>query len=295
MTAELLTLTAGDIAMDVWPGMGGSIVEMRHRGRSFTQPLVADWAAQNNPSRLAFFAMTPWFSRIDGGRFVFDGEEVVVPNLRPDLPPYAHGYLRLRRPELTRPAPNVLVFTDEGHDPPGPYHYRSVLRYALEPEGLAISLDVTHLGPTRMPYGVGFHPFFARTPDLTLAFEADGFLETDESMLPVGWRPITERPGLAQGVPALALMGSNNSFTGWAGKATLHYPERGLRLMVTAKADAPMALHLFVPHDRDILCIEPVTNVPNVINRRAFARFGDMVPLAQGETLSATMRLDISQ
>jgi aldose 1-epimerase len=50
-------------------------------------------------------------------------------------------------------------------------------------------------------------------------------------------------------------------------------------------------LHLCMPASRAVFCVEPVSHVPGVVNRRAFAHLGDMTALAPGEALEGTVVL----
>ena len=50
-------------------------------------------------------------------------------------------------------------------------------------------------------------------------------------------------------------------------------------------------LHVYVPDDRPVLCVEPVSHVPDVHNRRHLAHYGDLAWLAPGETMRGAMQL----
>ncbi|MGL5114317.1 MAG: hypothetical protein ACRC7G_15610 [Beijerinckiaceae bacterium] len=289
---ELLTLRAGLIELDLWPDLGGSWVAFRHAGTHLSQPLVETWAEERNPSKLAGFACGPWFNRIPEGRFPFEGKDYTVPVDRPDLKAATHGFIRLRKPMIARKDATSVSFVDDYDDPRSPFRYRSQLDFSLDARGITSRLVMENTG-ARMPYAVGFHPFFRRTEGLTLTIGADGYLENDETVLPGKWRDMASRQSLLTGAPRLDLIGLNNSFTGWRQPARLAWSDLGLEAVLSAESSQPLLLHLFAPPDREILCLEPVTNAADVIHRRAFARYGDMAALDRGQQISLSMRIDI--
>lgn len=295
MRAPPLDLRAGPLAALIRPDLGATIVALSHRGRLLTQPLPADWAETTNPSALGFFAMTPWFSRILNGRFSFEEQEIVLPAASLGLAHPSHGFLRVRPQTVTEGDGTRATFVDRYDDAGSPYRYRSRLVYALDGDGLSVSLSVTNTGPQTMPFGIGFHPFFRRDEETRIAFFAQGRSEIDAEAMPVGWRPAEagEADGRARGWQER--IGANHSFTGWTGSATLTWPSLGLSAALSAEASVPLNLHVYVPADRPLISLEPVSHLPDVVNRRDLAAFGDMRRLRPGETLAARMRLTIAE
>jgi aldose 1-epimerase len=145
-----------------------------------------------------------------------------------------------------------------------------------------------------LPFGLGLHPFLRRTPGFRLAFSADGFLATDENAMPVRAAPMSEMPALAGEAAAAQLVGLNHGFFGWRGPAHLAWSDLGVAARLTARSSLPMLLHVYAPAHEPLICLEPVTNAPDVIHRRAFAPFADMTPLSTGEAASISLALDFS-
>jgi aldose 1-epimerase len=50
-------------------------------------------------------------------------------------------------------------------------------------------------------------------------------------------------------------------------------------------------LHVFAPADREVLCIEPVSHVPNVHNRPGWTRYAPLQTLKHGETLGGEVMI----
>ena len=140
-----------------------------------------------------------------------------------------------------------------------------------------------------MPAGLGFHPYFARSPGMTLAFEAEGdwlngsdHLPQERSRAPQ-WdfragRPVDER-------------NLDNGFFGWQGSMRLSDAVRGKAVTLRA---GPLFRHLivFIPLDRDFVAVEPVSHMTDAVNRTAEPDHG-LVVLAPGERLNGTIHFGV--
>src|SRR5699024_11684616 len=71
-----------------------------------------------------------------------------------------------------------------------PFRLALRLRYALDDDGLTVTLQATNTGDREAPYGCGFHPYVVAAPgsldETMLAFEAARRLRTDpDRLLPI--------------------------------------------------------------------------------------------------------------
>ncbi|MGL5114194.1 MAG: hypothetical protein ACRC7C_02610, partial [Beijerinckiaceae bacterium] len=244
---------------------------------------------------LSGFPMAPWFSRIAGGVFSFDGEIINAASPgRGEVPADLHGLLWDRPFRIERCDATCCVLVAEvAAVPDQPYAFEARLTYALAGDRFSMALDVVNRG-RRLPFGLGLHPFFRRTPGFRLSFAADGYLATDETAMPVRAAPLSEMPALAGAAGVDALVGLNHGFFGWRGPARLAWGDLGIAAKMTARASSPMLLHIYAPAHEPLICLEPVTNAPDVIHRRAFAPFADMTPLDVGEVASVSLAVDFS-
>src|SRR5262249_4764124 len=69
-----------------------------------------------------------------------------------------------------------------------PWTFRATQSFVLAvDEGiatLAARITISNTGTEAFPFGLGFHPFFPRTPESELGFHADGVWQTDSTQLP---------------------------------------------------------------------------------------------------------------
>jgi aldose 1-epimerase len=185
-----------------------------------------------------------------------------------DGEPYPiHGDGWLQPWQLAQPAPDTVVMTLESRRfQQNPYEYRAVQTFRLVEGGLDQSLHVTHLGPDPLPYGLGVHPWFPRTPATRITAPVGGVWLCGDDPLPVahtqdfppGWN-------LNEGVQAHGAL-IDNGYTGWGGKARIDWPELGLGLSVTMpdfERDGGAARHfclIYRPPQGPAFCFEPITH-----------------------------------
>ena len=296
---DTVAITGPQWSMEVWPALGGALVaaKARHAGAwlEVTRPIEAASVTERSILKLGGFALAPFCNRIEGASFTHEGATVRLPRNWPADPAIAIHGLAWQRPWRVDVRGEQHVELAQAVDEAGvDFRYAARLTYDVTGEVARQAISIRNEGETTLPFGLGFHPYFRRTPKATVAFAADGWLVPDARCFPLRWQPLTPDLDARPGCLVEALKGTDATFTGWARQAALTWPELGATLMLEASATAK-ALHVFVPGDgRQTLCLEPVSHVIDVHNRRHLATYGDATPLAPGETLQLDMswRLD---
>ena len=146
-----------------------------------------------------------------------------------------------------------------------------------------------------MPFGIGFHPWFDRTPTATVAFTASHAFRMDDRDMPLEAVPAGVMTGSAgqsrdHDFTVTARTPFDTPISDWTGTATITWPERRVALDITSSG-AFRLVHIFSPSEPPVFCIEPVSHLPDVINRRHLAGHGDMTLLAPDEMMTGAMRL----
>jgi aldose 1-epimerase len=167
----LITIGAGPVSVEIAPGAGGRIAQIRHRGielliaHSESEAMIA-WGC---------YPMAPWAGRIRHGRFNFDGRTVCLPlNLGGHAihgvafaMPWRIDAHSSRHVELSLPLPQ-----DER------WPFGGIVRQHIDvtPDRLRMALSVT-AGEQPMPATFGWHPWL-RKPD-RIEFAASAFYPRD--------------------------------------------------------------------------------------------------------------------
>lgn len=290
MTAERLELAGGGLSVGIAPASGGALTHFR----CLDADGAFDWlrpapASGGSPLDAACFPMVPFFSRIAGDRFVFEGREVRLPPAGDGFRTAIHGFGWLNAWEVEALSETQAVLA---HDHPDgeagwPWPYRALQTVELAGGALTIRLELTNTGTTAMPAGLGLHPFFPTAGGLNVRTGTDAMIVMDERGFPAGRDPAAEAVRiLAEGGPLPT--GLDNIFAGWSGSALLSREGRSLLM----EADAPFAfLCLYTPPGQPFACVEPVSHVTDGFNAaiRDAGRTGVRV-LAPGDRLTAGAR-----
>jgi aldose 1-epimerase len=255
------------------------------------RPATPEDIASGNPSALGCFPMVPFTNRLGYAQFEFDGKNITVPANRAPDPHAIHGFGLVE--DWTVQARNGASLRLENrhkdHHGTG-FDYVAWQELYVEEGTLVWELGVTHLRGAPMPYGIGLHPWFSATDDVEIEFEASDSFGTDEGKLPVAATVIDIGRDFSSAKRARHHRGLDAHYSGWTGEAELRWPERNVKLDISA-SDIWHNLQLYIPQSGDAVCLEPVSHVPNVHNRVDFKEFGDVTVLGQGASLIGTLRL----
>ena len=284
---DLITLRAGDAAVELAPEAGGAVTRYwLERGAvtwEWLRPTPAGALRTGNPYRAAAFPLVPYSNRIRAGRFSFRGRSVVEPLNRPPERHaiHGHGWQARWQPTDVRAAEARLEY----RHPAGawPWAYQATQHFTLRPSSLTVELSLSNQSAAPMPAGVGWHPYFPRTSRATITADVRAMWLTDEEMLP------TE---LVASPPAAPFKrGLDNCFVGWSRRAAIDWPELGARLVM--RAEPPLDyLVVFTPARRPFFCVEPVSHMTDAFNLAEAGRpDSGILVLEPGETLRTAVVL----
>jgi galactose mutarotase-like enzyme len=139
--------------------------------------------------------LAPWPNRLGDGRYVFEGVEAQAPIN--ELPAHnaIHGLVRWMPWRMVGRAQNRVSMAVELRPSPAyPFSLRLTVEYRLGRDGLTVVTDADNLGPTALPFGLGFHPYLTvGTPtvdQVRLTVPAGRRLLADDRGLPTGSGPV---------------------------------------------------------------------------------------------------------
>ena len=249
----------------------------------------------STPFDLACNILVPWSNRVSGGGFSFGGQRyALAPNLAGEPYPL-HGNGFLEHWAVVEQDPDMLVLRLDSPGP-GPYRYGAQLTYRVAGAALTMALQVENHADTVLPYGVGFHPWLVRDASTTLCAPARTVWLEGEGHLPLGTAPVPIPPewdfSAAHQLPANFI---NNGFAGWSGTAEVNWPERGLRLRLTAGPPLDICFIYSPGAQSGFFCLEPVSHPVDGFNLPGGATANGLVALAPGAMLAAAARFAVER
>lgn len=289
----LLSLRAGRLAVDLAPDAGGSIARFAVEGAGdgggdLLRPATDVALASRTGMNTACYPLVPYSNRIANGRLDF-GEEAF--HLAPNWPGVRHpmhgdGW---RHPwevlHHGRDGAELVYVHERGTaGVEWPFRYRARQSFRLDEQGLTIGLSIENLEHRDVPAGLGLHPFFVRDAETELACRLAGVWRTDAEVLPLQRVPLPPEWDFScsRSVCGMVL---DHCFDGWDGEATVSWPQRGLRLVLSA-TEAFRHLVIYVPDGQRYFCVEPVSHANGTVGQTR---------LAAGATLGGEISLRLVQ
>jgi aldose 1-epimerase len=294
-----LSLRAGDMVLDLVPGIGGAIAGWRAGEAELLRRMGEPALAARDVRQAGCFPTIPYSNRMRECTLRFRGR---VHRLAPNFgshPHSIHGNAWQRGWTVIESGASSakLAFA---HDPAGsraaewPFAYRATQSFALDADGLTVALELVNAGGVPAPAGIGLHPYFPRAANTRLTTQASGFWRNDEAMMPVALEPIPPAWNFAEG-KLVAPLAIDNCFASWGGAARLEFPELARAISISADPVFGHAV-IFVPPGRPFFCVEPVTNANDGMNRldKGASDTGVWV-LDPGQAVSGKVRFQVER
>jgi aldose 1-epimerase len=296
---ETLLLAAADARVELAPAVGGAIARFALGHVDVLRPVSDDARTAGNVRGYGCYPLVPYSNRIADAKLSWAGHTHALARNFGEHPHSIHGvgWQRAWRVVAHDQASALLALDEFAADADArvwPWPFRATQSFVLAADGrvatLSARITIANTGTEAFPFGLGFHPYFPRTPATELGFGADGVWQTDDTQLPTAKIAVPEawRFDPPRAADPVAL---DNAFAGWRGEATLI--DRSRRIATTITADrAASFLVVYVPPAHDFLAVEPVTHMPDAFNRAARGEPGTGTrTLAAGAAFSCTMRI----
>jgi aldose 1-epimerase len=294
---ELVRIAAGSLAAEIVPSLGAGVARFDFLRGGQRIELFRAWpeCGTDDPNRLGLYVLLPWSNRISGRGFHFGGLfHELLPNFEGEpCPIHGDGWLS---PWRVSSKNDQRVSLEREANGPGPYRYRAVLDYALEADGMTIRLAATNVAEIALPFGLGFHPWFPRTPMTQLKAPAKAVWLQDSRHLPTEPVPVATRPEWDfSSFRSLPDRWINNGFVGWAGRAAIHWTDRGLGLELEADPLLSNFLLYSPSGDAPFFCFEPVSHAVDAHNLPPGPEAHGLVVLAPETTLTTECCFRVKQ
>ena len=263
MTGERLSLSAGDLRVELLPDVGGSILRFDRLDGTSRQPLLRGTDASiEDVLDAACFPLVPFANRIRGGRFTCDGRAIdLAPNMAGDASPlHGQGWRAAWRVTEADGAHACLLYRHASDE--WPWDYETSQRIELDSGGLTLTLSCTNLSAEPMPCGLGYHPYYPCDADTVLDTTVAAAWTVNAAVLPVDCVPATGCYDLRQ--RRICGQSLDNGFDGWGGTAFIRWPAQPAALRLSSPDAA--RFQLYSPAEGGLFVAEPVQNANAALN-----------------------------
>ena len=286
-----VSLSAGNLRLDLSPSIGGSISAFEWTGENGVRGLLRKCNSPlENVLDAASFPLVPYVNRIRGGRFSFRGRDVrLEPNMAGDPSPlHGQGWLNPWQVEETSDVAAVLGYRHPAGE--WPWDYEARQEFALDARGLSVRLTCRNESPEPMPCGLGQHPYFYCGAETRIDTEVTHVWTIDEQVLPVEKVPAEAAYDLRDRL--VCGQGLDHGFDGWGGRARLTDP--GWPVELELSSPTAKFFQLYSPPEGGIFVAEPVTHANAALNapEDEWPELGMRV-LEPGDAMSLDMRLEV--
>jgi aldose 1-epimerase len=279
----MLTLAGGGWEAELLPASGGAIATLRHDGQDVLRPAPP---GASDPLAMASFPLVPYANRIAHGRFDFAGRSIELPRNFGDHPHTLHGAgWQSLWTVIDATVSTATLRLDHEGDAAWPWCFIAEQRFELMANSFEQALTLRNEADTAMPAGLGFHPYFPTGRETRLQARVAGAWLADATQLPTERVAADHFGDWAAGDSVTRQDLVDHCHDGWDGVATITDGPRTIRLTANGTA----WLHLYMPSGEPFFCVEPVSHLPDAINRPG----NGMTSLAPGEAMTITMRLEI--
>ncbi len=288
----IVTLRAGELALDLAPAIGGVIAGFRHGDALLMR--APDLAAirAGNPRGGASWPLVPYSNRIRDGRFAWRGGIVALAKdaLSGDHAIHGNGW---RRPWRIHDRGASALRLEQRHeaDPFWPFAYVAQQGFALDTGGFTLWMAITNTGDAPMPAGLGHHPYFHRSDDVRLQVRMHEMWDADDERFPIRRTRVSAELDFSTPRTVASAQG-DAVFVGWDRPARIEWPAAGLALEIDADPIYDR-LVVFIPPGQPFFAVEPVTHDTDAVNRPG--EDTGLRILAPGETLQGEMRFAVQR
>lgn len=263
---------------------GASLNELNIRNIKVITNLYPLDYKKTYPSSILF----PFANRINDGQFNFNGSNYKLQCNEKQLNNAIHGlvYNKAFLVDELKKFENhaeIKLYYEELNPPTGyPFKFRVELTYKLTNEFLSLKINVINLDDKKLPFTVGWHPYF-KSVDLDkskIQFDCIKKIKCNKNNIALGFKPFNSKMPLS-----LRKRRFDDAFVLENPDVKFFTPEYDLVLKSSEKESF---LQLYTPMNTNAIAIEPMTGVSDSFNNKI-----GLKKLSSGQSYSIEWQVSI--
>lgn len=263
---------------------GASLNELNIRNIKVITNLYPLDYKKTYPSSILF----PFANRINDGQFNFNGSNYKLQCNEKQLNNAIHGlvYNKAFQVDELKKFENhaeIKLYYEEINPPTGyPFKFRVELTYKLTNEFLSLKINVINLDDKKLPFTVGWHPYF-KSVDLDkskIQFDCIKKIKCNKNNIALGFEPFNSKMPLS-----LRKRRFDDAFVLENPDVKFFTPEYDLVLKSSEKESF---LQLYTPMNTNAIAIEPMTGVSDSFNNKI-----GLKKLSSGQSYSIEWQVSI--
>ncbi len=295
--ADLRNIKSKTLELTIVPGIGGGIASLKALNANnewvdIFRPANQKTLNENDPQGLGCFTSMPYVSRIKNGQFDFNNKTYTIPpNQPPGIHPL-HGIVWRRKPDIKNTNENTIRITHNIDEPDYPFTFESMHTWTLKDKSLEINLSITNKGEEPLPFGMGLHPFFNKTPKSRIRAKLGKIIINDENICPVALEDIPPEHDTTTDFKTVTNLPLDNCFTGWDQTYDIEWPDLNTKLSCIADGIFKY-LVICAPKDENWFCVNPVTHFNDAYNNSINIKNHGLTTLNQNQTMRGKLHFNI--
>lgn len=280
-------LTSADWSLELRADLGAAVLSLSHGDHPVLRPSPRQTVSAMDT---ACFPMVPYANRIAHGRFRHEHRDWHIALNFGEHPHAIHGVGWQLPWQVTRRSPDSIALCLEysgGEDWPWPFLAEQ--RIALDPGGASFVLSICNRADRAMPVGLGFHPAFPAAPTTRMRTTLGAVWLADDERLPTVRAATSHFADWQAGALVCRDTLLDNCYENWSRHLSLTTGDATTSLTADAGLDW---LHVYVPPHSQYICAEPVSHMPDALNRMASDANTGIRLLGAGERHAVSMRIE---
>ncbi|MBP5535044.1 MAG: hypothetical protein J6Y03_06045 [Alphaproteobacteria bacterium] len=299
MVEQIIHLENDFIKVGVSPACGAALSYFKIKNqKNFDVMRYTDSVAlrKNDILSMSMFAMIPYPFSIKSGEFTYWGIKRLVPKTHPNFSYPIHGDgWRSKWVVEHQDATSVKLSLshDKEKDKGYPFSYEASICYRLNGKSLEIEINLTNRALMPMPCGFGLHPFFNKTPDVTLTFDTKNVWYHQNDPIDRPYKTPSEW-SFKDG-KKLERAVFDTCFGGFDGNAKITWPQEKVALHI--KSDEIFShVALYSPNRKNFFCLEPATMTCDAFNIASRGIIGSGIQsIGKDETLTGCVSFTVEE